>query len=193
MLYAMEDGAIPLCYQQHDGTLGMVEPKEVFSALMRTDISLEKAPHKPLWNTVFDSSIDKLARFTWPHGLHFMLLTDETLAGTLQEYMRFSFGSHYIQMRDLFNKICETQHTNSSLCEELKKLQLEVFIDQFEETIQIEKERAKLDNVELESDGEKWAILPKNYKPLEGMVRDYGDGLKNRDPTQPATSVYKYC
>ena len=179
MLFAMEKGTIPLSYQQEDGTLGMIEPKEVFSALMRNDISLKKAPHLPLWETVLDTKLDSLTcRFTYPYDLHCMILTNEALAGTLQDYMRVSFCTHFNTMREVFNAKCETQYSNTSLCDELKKLKFEIFIHQFEETIKAETEKAQKDNLKIESDGDKWAIRYKNYKPLE-YVGDFGDAIRD--------------
>lgn len=167
LLEAMKKGVIPIKYKEN-GEKKTLEIKEVFSALMRRDIGIKK-PHAPLWQKVLDSApSQKRDSFTLPHTLHSMILTHKKLAGFLQDYMRYSFCNKLRQAHELFNTLCDKEHSTDAFLNELKKLELLTFANSQEKAIKIEKNKAQDTNAEFKSDQKEklWSVVSKQYKPL---------------------------
>jgi ankyrin repeat protein len=182
MLLAMEAGDIALTYTMDDGQPGKLEPKEVFSAFVRTDIFFSNQ-QSVLWGRLVDQASENHISFTFPHCLHSLLLTNNALSGPLQDYMLFSFCSHFIKMRQLYNHVYGATHTNKTLCHELSKLKLEIFSGLPEFAIQMD-ERKVLTEVEKIDEKQKkvtgWSILAKHYKPLKEPTAHYSTYLKKQ-------------
>lgn len=183
LLLAMEADDIPLTYTMKDGQAGKLEPKEVFSALVRTDISFSKQ-QAVLWGRLMDSASEYYVSFTAPHCLHSLLLTHNAFSGTLQNYMLFSFCKNYIKMRQLYNHVYGAEHTNKTLCHELSKLKLELFSGLPEFAIQMDEKKVlrevkKIDAAQ-EKEAKEWSILSKNHKPLKESTIRYSPYLKRQ-------------
>jgi ankyrin repeat protein len=181
LLLAMEAGDIPLTYTMEDGQTAKLEPKEVFSALVRTDIFFSKQ-QAVLWVKLMDSASEYSVSFTAPHCLHSLLLTHNAFSGTLQNYMLFSFCNNFIKMRQLYNHVYGTEYTNKTMCHELSKLKLELFTGLPEFAIQMDEKKVltevkKIDAVQ-ENEAEEWSILAKHHKPLKKPTVRYSPYLQ---------------
>jgi ankyrin repeat protein len=182
LLLAIEAGDIPLTYTKTGGQMGRLEPKEVFSAFVRTDIFFSEE-QEVLWGEIMDSANEYNVSFTYPYCLHSLLLTNNAFSGTLQDYMLFSFCNNFIKMRQLFNHVYGTTYTNKTLCDELSKLQLHLFSGLPEFAIQMDKKKVlsevkKID--EMPEEVKSWSILAKYYGTLKGPAARYGSYLNKQ-------------
>ncbi|MDP1604482.1 MAG: ankyrin repeat domain-containing protein [Legionella sp.] len=188
-ILAMESGLIPLTYQEN-GQEHKVLPKEIFSALMRRDILPSGKIHAPLWTKIFDSGSIEALNFNHPYQFHSTLLTNSKLAGTLQDYLRFSFCSHYNLMRDLYNGVYETGYNNQKLWQHvISKLYLHLFSGKPEFAIQMEEKKSLSDDA-----GRKWHSRTKIYNPLrlpifmtgeQGFFSQHGSRSEKSDTISP--------
>ena len=172
VLCAMEAGKIPLSYSAGDTTIE-ITPKEVFSALHRTDLWSYKIPHPPLWIRVLDWAEKEFTTFSHPQHFQSILLTDNQFKGTLQNYLRFSFCNEFIKLRLLLNHVYSLQLTNQTLIHELKKIDSQSFGILPEFAIQLDEKQcleevSKIDS--LEGDGRNWKIQEKHFELLETPV-----------------------
>jgi hypothetical protein len=182
LLLAIEAGEIPSTYAMENGQIGTLEPKDVFSAFVRTDIFFSKK-QDVLWGKLMDSASKDHISFTFPHCLHSLLLTHRAFSGTLQDYMLFSFCSNFIKMHQLYNHVYGTTHTNKTLSNELSKLRLEMFSGLPEFAIQMDEKKSlaevkKID--EAQKKGASWSILSKHYKPLKEPMAPYSAYLNQQ-------------
>jgi ankyrin repeat protein len=182
MLLAMEAGAIPLAYTAEEGQITKLEPKEVFSALVKADIFF--SPKQDLlWVTLMDAASEDYISFTFPHCLHSLLLTDSSFSGPLQDYMLFSFCNHFIKMRQLYNHVYGTDHINKTLCHELSKLKLEIFSGLPEFAIQMNDKKVLAEVKKIDEPHEKvvdWSISATQHKPLKEPTAHYSAYLKKQ-------------
>jgi hypothetical protein len=182
MLLAMEAGDIALTYTMDDGQPGKLEPKEVFSAFVRTDIFFSNQ-QSVLWGRLVDQASENHISFTFPHCLHSLLLTNNALSGPLQDYMLFSFCSHFIKMRQLYNHVYGTDHINKTLCHELSKLKLEIFSGLPEFAIQMNDKKVLAEVKKIDEPHEKvvdWSISATQHKPLKEPTAHYSAYLKKQ-------------
>lgn len=170
LLYALEDGAIPVAYQDEDGEIKKLEFKELFSALMRKDLLPSGKSHAPLWTTMLDSAPPDRASFSHPHRLQSILLADPACSGTLQDYMRYNFCTKFIQMKTLHNHVYGTNYTNQEICSELIKIQLHIFTGLPEFALQMDenkdlKQVSTIDNLVADT-GRIYGLTAKTYASL---------------------------
>lgn len=172
-LLAMKTGDINLSFHNEQGQPIPLEPQEVFSALVSTDIL---APYKRevLWPAVLDSFYTNKIAFSGPHSLHSFLLTNPLFAeSALQKSLLFSFCAEFNKMRTFLNHTHGWDYSNIELCtKELTKLCIHIFSDLAEIAIQ-DRERPleEVDTIEtLQNEGRAFAIHSKQYQPLEKHV-----------------------
>lgn len=175
ILYAMESGKIPMAYIDKAGQIHALQPKDVFSALMRNDLLPDKKI-APLWQKLLDGRPGTLISFTYPPCLHSMLLTNPAFEGVLQDYLLFSFCSHFIKMQELHNHVYGTTYTNTTLCHELGKVMQHIFIGLPEPAIQYDEKRdmSKVSRIdELPDKSRMWFVREKHYEPLDKPTARY--------------------
>lgn len=177
LLFAIESHEVPLCYCSENGNVEDIEPKDIFSALMRKDILLNQKNGSMLWSEFLDSVRFEYASFSHPHRMHTLLLTEKKFSGFLQDYLLYSFCDQFIHMRDLHNHVYKKAYSNSEICKEIEKIMFEVFNGLPEFAIQMDKTKnlELVETIDTCKGDIRWHIQPKSYHQLTEHVKNYCD------------------
>lgn len=178
LLLAMEAGAIPLTYKTEKGETFQLQPREIFSTLMRTDIFPKDAImpgilRGVLWTPFLDIVSYTTVTFSHPHRMHSMLMAEPVFSGAFQDYLRYSFCDHFIKMRELHNRVYQRNYNNREMAEETGKLRLHIFNTISEFSIQMEEKKHLQEVDTIDQLSKKWRKFKnqeKNYKPLRESV-----------------------
>ncbi len=184
LILAMESYDLPLIYCTANGEEQEIEPKEIFSALMRKDIFKEGQASSILWTDVLDNRQTNFATFSDPFCMHSLLLTDNKFAGFLQDYLLYSFCDQFIHLRNLHNHVYKKNYKNLEFCSELEKLMFNVFsgVPAFVIQRDTTKSLEKVDTIDkLKEPGSRWHIQSKFYLPLKEPLKKYLFDIEEED------------
>lgn len=171
LLLAILCGDIPISYTNERGEAIELSIPEIFAALVRNDLSFNKADKTPCWGVMLDSFSLEIMNFRQPHLLHAVIVGAEELNNTmLQDYMLWSDCHEFKKLLDLHNRSYKTSYNTKEFCEQvLSKIQTHLFggIPEFA----IQKEERSLEKVATIDEIKKeelrdYAVHQKTYAPL---------------------------
>ena len=178
LLLAIENKRIPLTYFSEDGSVQELQPKEIFSALVRTD--LNRLSNTTIWGDMLDSVKVDCVYFSHPQRMHSVLMTEAEFAGPVQDFLLFGFCDQFLEMRNLHNHVYKTNYSNSDMIGQLEKLTLYIFSGVIEFALQRDELSMLEDIVTMDKISKRdktwmrqWKTQDKTYLPLSEEVGKY--------------------